>query len=95
MVITGQWRDGAPPVAIPNFARMNRVGPPPDYPSDRDPERWKQPELPIDSKVWIWQDRTCRAARGLRDSRRFSRRLGEQWQSERTAVGDLGPTFTM
>jgi len=53
MVITGQWRDGAPLVAIPNFARMNRVGPPPDYPSDRDPERWKQPKLPIDSKVWI------------------------------------------
>jgi uncharacterized protein len=53
MVITGQWQDGSPMVAIPNFARMNRVGPPPEYPSDRDPERWKRPKPPVDSKVWI------------------------------------------
>lgn len=53
MAITGQWQDGSPMVAIPNFARMNRVGPPPDYPSDRDPERWKRPRQPVESKVWI------------------------------------------
>jgi len=53
MVITGQWQDGSPMTAIPNFARMNRVGAPPDYPSDRDPDRWKQPRPPVDSKVWI------------------------------------------
>jgi DUF1680 family protein len=53
MVITGKWRDGSPLVAIPNFARMNRVGPPPDYPTDRDPERWKRPKQVIESKVWI------------------------------------------
>ncbi len=52
-VITGKWQDGSPMVAIPNFARMNRVGPPPDYPSDRDPERWRRPKPPIDSKVWV------------------------------------------
>ena len=46
MVITGEWNDGSPMIAIPNFARMNRVGPPPDYPSDRDKEE-------IASKVWI------------------------------------------
>ena len=29
MVIAGKWRDGSPMLAIPNYARMNRVGPPP------------------------------------------------------------------
>jgi DUF1680 family protein len=53
MVIAGQWQDGSAMVAIPNFARMNRVGPPPEYPSDRDPERRNRPQPPIDSKVWI------------------------------------------
>jgi DUF1680 family protein len=53
MVITGQWQDGSPMVAIPNFARMNRVGAPPDYPSDRDPERWRRSKPPAESKVWI------------------------------------------
>ncbi|HXS75874.1 MAG TPA: beta-L-arabinofuranosidase domain-containing protein [Terracidiphilus sp.] len=47
MVITGKWQDGSPLAAIPNFARMNRVGPPPEYPSERENDR------PIDSKVWI------------------------------------------
>jgi uncharacterized protein len=47
MVITGQWADGSPLLAIPNFARMNRVNSPPEYPSDR--EDYSQ----IDSKVWI------------------------------------------
>jgi hypothetical protein len=45
MVITGKWQDGSPMLAIPNFARMNRVGPPPDYPD--------KPLRSIDSKVWI------------------------------------------
>jgi hypothetical protein len=53
MVIKGEWQDGSPMIAIPNFARMNRVGPPPEYPSDRDPERWKRPKPPNESKVWI------------------------------------------
>jgi DUF1680 family protein len=53
MVITGKWQDGSPMVAIPNFARMNRVGPPPEYPSDRDPDQWRRPKAPVDSKVWI------------------------------------------
>jgi hypothetical protein len=53
MVITGKWQDGSPMVAIPNFTRMNRVPLPPEYPSDRDPERRRRPKPPIDSKVWI------------------------------------------
>ncbi len=32
MVMTGKWKDGSPMVAVPNYARMNRVGPPLDYP---------------------------------------------------------------
>jgi len=47
MVIKGKWQDGSPLLAIPNFARMNRVSAPPDYPSEHDNDR------PIDSKVWI------------------------------------------
>jgi len=47
MVIKGKWQDGSDLVAIPNFARMNRVGPPPEYPSEHEDKR------PIDSKVWI------------------------------------------
>ena len=53
VVISGKWADGAPMLAIPNFARTNRVGPPPDYPMDREPERFTRPKPPIDSKVWI------------------------------------------
>jgi hypothetical protein len=46
-VITGKWADGSELVAIPNYARMNRVGtPPPAYPSDKE-------SGPVDSKVWI------------------------------------------
>jgi uncharacterized protein len=33
-VIKGAWADGEKLVAIPNYARMNRVGPPPAYPGD-------------------------------------------------------------
>ena len=53
MVITGKWQDGSPMLAIPNFVRMNRVGPPPEYPSDRDPVRTPGSKNSIDSKVWI------------------------------------------
>jgi hypothetical protein len=49
MVITGKWQDGSSMLAIPNFARMNRVGPPHDYPDDRDYD----PKRVLDSKVWI------------------------------------------
>jgi len=31
MVITGTWQDGSPMMAVPNYARMNRVGPPHEY----------------------------------------------------------------
>ena len=34
MVITGKWQDGSPMTAIPNYARMNRVGPPAEYLGD-------------------------------------------------------------
>jgi uncharacterized protein len=34
VVITGTWKDGAPMMAIPNYARMNRVGPPAEYLGD-------------------------------------------------------------
>ena len=36
MVITGTWKNGSPMIAIPNYARMNRVGPPHEYPGDVD-----------------------------------------------------------
>ena len=47
MVISGKWQDGSPMVAIPNFARMNRVGAPPEYPDDHEEDRR------ISTKVWI------------------------------------------
>ncbi len=34
MVITGKWQDGSQMTAIPNYARMNRVGPPVEYLGD-------------------------------------------------------------
>lgn len=46
VAIAGQWEDGSPLLAIPNYARMNRIGAPPEYPSNsqgRDPQ----------SKIWI------------------------------------------
>ena len=49
MVITGKWADGSPMLAIPNYARMNRVGPPPQYPGDGDFDYRRK----IESKVWI------------------------------------------
>jgi hypothetical protein len=34
MVITGKWQDGSPMTAVPNYARMNRVGSPVEYLGD-------------------------------------------------------------
>ena len=36
MVILGTWKDGSAMTAIPNFARMNRTGPPREFLSDQD-----------------------------------------------------------
>lgn len=36
MVLTGTWKDGAPMTAVPNYARMNRMGPPHEYLGDPD-----------------------------------------------------------
>ncbi len=36
MVLTGTWKDGSPMLAIPNYARMNRVGSPAEYLADPD-----------------------------------------------------------
>ncbi len=47
MVIIGKWQTAPMLVAIPNYARMNRVGPPPAYPQDE-----PRPEK-TSSKVWI------------------------------------------
>ena len=46
MVITGKWQDGSPMLAIPNYARMNRVGAPPEYPDEHEDRQ-------TNSKVWI------------------------------------------
>ena len=35
VVITGEWQDGSKCVAVPNYVRMNRQGPPPAYPPER------------------------------------------------------------
>jgi hypothetical protein len=50
MVITGKWADGSPMLAIPNYARMNRVGAPPAYPDEGD-RRGEMRDMK--SKVWI------------------------------------------
>jgi uncharacterized protein len=34
MVMTGKWSDGSAMLAVPNYARMNRVGPPHQLPAD-------------------------------------------------------------
>ncbi len=36
VVLTGTWKDGSPMLAIPNYARMNRVSTPHAYPGERD-----------------------------------------------------------
>ena len=51
MVITGKWADGSDLLAIPNYARMNRVGPPHDYP-EQDADR-RGNVSSVKSKVWI------------------------------------------
>jgi DUF1680 family protein len=59
MVIKGQFADGSPLVAIPNYARMNREPtPPPPLPSAADPSatgvpRERPAPPPIVSVVWI------------------------------------------
>jgi hypothetical protein len=53
MVIAGSWEDGSPMVAVPNFARMNRVAPPHEYPSDEETDQTPVSKSTIDSKVWI------------------------------------------
>jgi hypothetical protein len=65
MVIKGQWADGSELLAIPNYARMNRVGSPHAYPREEDidsgpgtpghaqskSEEHVKPS--VESKVWI------------------------------------------
>ena len=57
MVMTGKWADGSVMSAIPNYARMNRVGPPNAYPGKKnlEPGAGQSPEIgsSVDSKVWI------------------------------------------
>ncbi len=53
MVISGKWEDGSPMLAVPNFARMNRVAPPREYPGDAESDRASESKPSIDSKVWI------------------------------------------
>ena len=48
MVIKGRWADGSELVAIPNYARMNRQGPPAAYPDEGGGAK-----TPVESKVWI------------------------------------------
>jgi uncharacterized protein len=59
MTIRGRWADGSPLVAIPNYARMNRVSPTPTPRSDwtaqpsmgNQPPQY-QPKAPV-SMIWI------------------------------------------
>ena len=54
MVITGSWTDGGKLVAIPNYARMNRVGPPHAYPGEEvDTMTGSAAGSSNRSKVWI------------------------------------------
>jgi len=53
MIVEGKWADGSDLVAVPNYARMNRGGPPPAYPTEKsNPELAGNKKL-VDSKVWI------------------------------------------
>jgi uncharacterized protein len=53
MIITGKWADGSKLTAIPNYARMNRVGAPPAYPEAEDTGGHSPSSGPsLDSKVW-------------------------------------------
>ena len=51
MVIKGRWADGSELLAIPNYARMNRAGPPPAYPDEG--AGGGGAATPVESKVWI------------------------------------------
>ena len=57
MVITGKWSDGSDLIAIPNYARMNRVGPAHPYPMEEEVNsaftRGLREAPSIQSKVWI------------------------------------------
>ena len=64
VIISGQWADGTDFLAIPNYARMNRVGPPHAYPREEDVDSGssttaiastsKYPKnLSVESKVWV------------------------------------------
>jgi hypothetical protein len=65
MVIKGKWADGSEFLAIPNYARMNRVGPPHAYPREEDVDsgpgtpghaqakRGERLKPSVESKVWI------------------------------------------
>jgi hypothetical protein len=54
VVITGKWADGSDLVAVPNYARMNRVGPPHEYPREEEVTSSSNGSSPsLTSKVWI------------------------------------------
>ena len=53
IVIRGKWADGSAMTAIPNYARMNRVGAPPAYPQVDVGDSGQSAETAITSKVWI------------------------------------------
>lgn len=64
VAIAGKWADGSDLLAIPNYARMNRVDPPHAYPEDEETDSVtgstvagsseKRRRVPtIESKVWI------------------------------------------
>jgi DUF1680 family protein len=52
-VITGRWADGSELLAIPHYARMNRVGNPPEYPDGQAVANSEHRAPPMQSKVWI------------------------------------------
>jgi DUF1680 family protein len=54
VVITGKWADGSDLVAVPNYARMNRVGPPHEYPREEETTSSPDASSPsVASRVWI------------------------------------------
>jgi DUF1680 family protein len=58
IVITGKWADGSDLLAVPNYARMNRVGQPHEYPGEEESQSapaagQRQSAASAESKVWI------------------------------------------
>jgi len=53
MTVVGKWADGSELIAIPNYARMNRGGPPPAYPTENSSSDFSGKRNSLDSKVWI------------------------------------------